>query len=102
MTRDRSLEGQYALVTGASRGIGRAIAECFAQAGCSVVLTARGDVISGVAQDVGEKWGVPSLGVSADVSERESVHELFESIRSWSGNRFKSWPYLRLSYLESR
>ena len=87
MTRDRNLEGKYALITGASRGIGRAIAECFAQAGCSVVLAARGSPISGVAKEVGEKWGVPSLGVSADVAQRESVHQLFEGIRSWSGNR---------------
>ena len=36
------LEGKTAVVTGASKGIGKAIAELFAEEGASVVLTARG------------------------------------------------------------
>jgi glucose 1-dehydrogenase len=35
------LQGRFALITGASRGIGRAIAECFAQEGATVAINAR-------------------------------------------------------------
>jgi NAD(P)-dependent dehydrogenase (short-subunit alcohol dehydrogenase family) len=89
MARDRTLEGQYALITGASRGVGRAVAECFAEAGCSVAVAARGAAISSVAKEIGEKWRVPCLGLCADVAQQESVHRLFEAIRSWSADRLE-------------
>ncbi len=82
------LEKQYALVTGATRGIGRAIAETLAGAGCNVAVTSRKpEECRTVAAEIARTHGVQSAGLQADVSIRESVHELFEQMRPWSSGR---------------
>jgi 3-oxoacyl-[acyl-carrier protein] reductase len=67
-----SLDGKLALVTGASRGIGRAIAEELARAGASVVLGYRSgkDEAEGLAAAIGGR------AVQADVSSSEEAKRL--------------------------
>jgi 3-oxoacyl-[acyl-carrier protein] reductase len=69
-----SLDGRTALVTGASRGIGRAIATELAGAGASVVLSYRtgADEAEGLANQIGGR------AVQADVSDPESARALVE------------------------
>ena len=69
-----SLEGRTALVTGASRGIGRAIAAELAAAGASVVLSYRTgvDEADALAGEIGGR------AVQADVSDPESARALVE------------------------
>jgi 3-oxoacyl-[acyl-carrier protein] reductase len=69
-----SLEGKTALVTGASKGIGRAIAAELAQAGASVVLGYRtgADEAEGLAQELGGR------AVQADVSSANDARRLVE------------------------
>jgi 3-oxoacyl-[acyl-carrier protein] reductase len=69
-----SLEGKNALVTGASRGIGRAIAVELARAGASVVLSYRtgADEAAALADEIGAR------AVQADVSDAESAAALVE------------------------
>jgi 3-oxoacyl-[acyl-carrier protein] reductase len=69
-----SLEGRTALVTGASRGIGKAIAAELAGAGATVVLGYRSgaDEAEGVASKIGAR------AVRADVSEAEDAKRLVE------------------------
>ena len=70
-----SLEGKTALVTGASRGIGRAIAEELAGAGASVVLGYR----TGEAEAEELAVAIGGRAVQADVSDAESAKALVEA-----------------------
>jgi NAD(P)-dependent dehydrogenase (short-subunit alcohol dehydrogenase family) len=73
-----NLYGQVALVTGASRGIGAAVAVAFADAGASVVLAARDEAaLRAVADDV-EARGATALVVPTDVSDPEAVAALVD------------------------
>ena len=70
------LTGKVAIVTGGSRGIGRAIALGFAQAGADVVVTARSvDAIKDTAAQI-RKEGRKSLAVPADVRNIDQIKNL--------------------------
>lgn len=77
VARMRTLTGQVAIVTGASRGIGRAAAVAFAAEGASVVLAARdtGALDANVAEIVAA--GGRALAVPTDVADEASVASLF-------------------------
>lgn len=71
-----------ALITGASRGIGRAIAESFAGAGYALILTCSKtmDDLNTVAAQISEKYGTPCLAVKADMGNAQDVARLFSEI----------------------
>lgn len=78
------LQEKVALVTGAGRGIGKAIATRLAEEGASVVVN---DVDVGFAENLAErlkKKGYPALAVGADVSRPREVEGMFEA----AGERF--------------
>lgn len=66
------LTGRVAIVTGASRGIGRAIALRLAAAGARVVAGARADHAQPVAREI-EAAGGAAVAVTLDVTEAESI-----------------------------
>jgi NAD(P)-dependent dehydrogenase (short-subunit alcohol dehydrogenase family) len=68
-----NLAGQVALVTGASSGIGRHLAELLAAAGAKVALAARRvDRLAELAREIGAAGG-QSLPIACDVTQSESV-----------------------------
>jgi glucose 1-dehydrogenase len=74
----KSLKGQKALVTGASSGIGKAVAIALGQAGADVVVNYVGgaDAAEEVAATVSES-GVRALPIQADVSQESQVKAMF-------------------------
>lgn len=74
------VDGQTALITGASSGIGEAIAEEFARGGANVVVCSREqDNVDPVAEGINEGAGGEALAVECDVTDREAVEALVEA-----------------------
>jgi 3-oxoacyl-[acyl-carrier protein] reductase len=74
-----SLTGKIALVTGSSRGIGRAIAERLGRAGASVVVHyVHSAEKAEAAVDAIAAGGGQAIAVQADISQRADVHRLFQ------------------------
>lgn len=81
-----SFEGKVALVTGSTRGIGRAIATHLAQKGAAVVITGRRERdAQEVAQSIAGETGARVLGMALDVSQEESVGLVLGEIQSQLG-----------------
>jgi hypothetical protein len=75
------LKNKVALVTGGTKGIGRAIAEALVQRHCDVVITARHALDLRKAEDeLGAFGGGRVKGVPCDVRDYEQVRQLFQSL----------------------
>ncbi|HSS01468.1 MAG TPA: SDR family oxidoreductase [Kofleriaceae bacterium] len=70
------IQGQGALVTGASRGLGRALAELFAARGARVALVARDagplrDVVAGIRAQGGD-----AHAIAGDIADKDAIHRI--------------------------
>jgi len=73
---DLQLKGKVALITGGSRGIGRACALALAEEGCQIAICARGkEALEEAAKEISAK-GVKVLAMEADVTKAESTAAL--------------------------
>jgi len=80
------LEGRVAVVTGASRGIGRAIATRLAEHGAHLVLAARNQgPLDETVKALKDKYKVEAIGVSCDVAKLEDLQNLVEKAKSRFG-----------------
>src|SRR5688572_9426506 len=74
---DLRLKGRAALVTGGSKGIGKAIAEGLAAEGVNLVLMARGqEALDATAASIRQKYGVKVLPVTADIRSMDEVNNV--------------------------
>ena len=76
-----STSGKYAIVTGGSRGIGRAIVEEFSRRGCAVAIADINEERAiDTARDVTESTGNEVIGVKVDVSDHNSAKEMVKQV----------------------
>jgi len=80
MTENKELTGKVAIVTGAGRNIGRAIALALARAGASVVVNVRSNQIEaeGVVREI-EAGGSKAVAVPGDIGEEKTAGALAET-----------------------
>jgi short-subunit dehydrogenase len=75
------MDRRLALVTGASAGIGAAIARIYASHGYDVALTARrSDRLERLADELGLRYGVETLTVAADLAEAHAPTQILEHL----------------------
>jgi 3-oxoacyl-[acyl-carrier protein] reductase len=72
------LDGRVAIVTGAARGIGRAIATAFASEGAAVALVDRDDRALQEAREQCAGDGGGAIAIAADVSDPQAVQEMVD------------------------
>ena len=78
---DLNLKNKVVVVTGASKGIGRAIALAFAWEGASVVICARGKAaLDKIASEIADA-GAQSFAMSCDVTDRTQVDSVMKEVR---------------------
>jgi short-subunit dehydrogenase len=81
MPRTRTGDGQTALVTGASAGIGVDLAECFAADGYNLILSARTEsALRDVANRLAQTYGVTATPIAADLAAIGGGQKLADAI----------------------
>ena len=74
-----SLEGKSAVITGGTKGLGKGIAEAFAENGASTVIVSRNQAdCDAVSAGIREKYGTESFGIAADLTRSADISNLVE------------------------
>ena len=90
---ETGLRGKIAMISGASKGIGRAIAEKLAAEGASLSLCARSaEPLRAVAKQIEDKHGTACLAVPADLNREEDIRGWIAA-SSCGSSPPAPWPY---------
>lgn len=79
------MKQRKALITGASHGIGKAIATRFAAEGCDLILNCKTDheLLRATAHDLSATYGIGTQVIPCDVGDHAAVCDMFEQIRTF-------------------
>lgn len=81
-----TLDGQLALVTGAARGLGYAIAETYLANGAKVILFDTNSDVVGVSEGLGKTYGAENVFAKiGDITSKSKVDEIFAEIKKSIG-----------------
>jgi len=74
------MKGKVAVITGSTKGIGKAIAERMAEHGAKVVISSRkADVCDAVAKEINDKHGKgTAVAIAANISSKENLQNLVD------------------------
>lgn len=78
----KQLEGKTAIITGASRGIGKGIAEVFAQNGCNIAFSYASSVekANALEQELSSKYGIKAKGFQSNAADFNSSQEFVDAV----------------------
>ena len=73
------LDGKVAIITGASKGIGRVLSLCFAREGAAVICAARSAELVRETAELVQRAGGRALAVTCDASKEDDVQRMIEA-----------------------
>jgi len=84
------LQGKTALITGASRGIGKAIAEVFVEQGAALIINGKSDAIYDAAKEL-TNIGGNVMAVQGNICEEACIRSLVKACRKSKWRTKLSW-----------
>src|SRR5215475_288729 len=81
----KSLEGKTALITGASRGLGKAIALSLAEAGARLILASRDQPLLEQTAELARGLGTEAMVFRMDVTQENEIEELQKAVMQQLG-----------------
>jgi 3-oxoacyl-[acyl-carrier protein] reductase len=84
---DTGLKDKTVLITASSMGIGKAVAEMFAEEGCKIAISSRSkDNLLSTAQELKDKFSIEPFWIVCDLNKQKDIENTFNAVSSQFGN----------------